>query len=138
MVVEPARQESQVLEAATGATVLVVDDEAVVRAPIMEVLNEAGYIALEAQDGQAGLRLLDADARVRLLVTDVGLPGGLNGRQVADAARQKYPGLKVLFITGYAEQAAVGSGALEEGMAMIAKPFAMADLADKVAEMLRA
>ena len=70
-------------------------------------------------------------------MTDVGLPGGLNGSQVADAARRKYPGLKVLFITGYAEQGAVASEALEEGMSVIAKPFAMAELANKVAEMLR-
>ncbi len=134
---EPARPENEALEAGAGATVLVIDDEAVVRVPIMEVLREAGYTPLEAGDGVAGLRILETNPRVKLLVTDVGLPGGLNGRQVADAARHRYPGLKVLFITGYAEQAALAGEVLEEGMAVIAKPFAMANLAHKVAEMLR-
>ncbi len=75
-------------------------------------------------------------ARVDLLVTDVGLPGGINGRQVADAARVSRPALKVLFITGYAENAAVGNGHLDTGMEIITKPFAMAALGNKIREMI--
>ena len=76
--------------------------------------------------------MLRSDARIDLLVTDVGLPGGMNGRQVADAARALRPGLKVLFITGYAENAAVGNGHLDPGMAVMTKPFAMDDLGAKI------
>lgn len=79
---------------------------------IVEVLQEAGYRAIEAGDGPSGLKILDSDIRLELLITDVGLPGGMNGRQVADAARLSRPGLKVLFVTGYAENAAVGNGHL--------------------------
>ena len=76
--------------------------------------------------------MLRSDARIDLLVTDVGLPGGMNGRQVADAARAVRPSLKVLFITGYAENAAVGNGHLDPGMAVMTKPFAMDDLAARI------
>ncbi len=79
--------------------------------------------------------MLRSDARVDLLVTDVGLPG-LNGRQLADAAREARPGLKVLFITGYAHNAAVGNGVLEPGTEMMTKPFAMDALADKIRSMI--
>ena len=89
-----------------GETVLVIEDEASVRELVIEVLNDLGYRALEAADGPAGLQLLRAGERIDLLVTDVGLPG-MNGRQVAEAARALRPGLKVLFITGYAESAAL-------------------------------
>jgi CheY-like chemotaxis protein len=82
-------------------------------------------------DGPSGLALLDSVARVDLLVTDIGLPG-LNGRQVADAARVRLPDLKVLFMTGYAENAAVANGFLEPGMSMITKPFAMESLATRI------
>lgn len=119
-----------------GETILVVDDEPMVRMLIVEVLAEAGYAALEADDGPSGLKILESDARIDLLITDVGLPGGLNGRQVADAARQLRPGLKVLFVTGYAENAAVGNGLLDPGMAVITKPFGMTELAGKITEML--
>ncbi|MFC7554078.1 response regulator [Pseudoroseomonas wenyumeiae] len=102
---------------------LVVDDEPTVRMLVMEVLEELGYAALEAADGPAGLRLLQSDARIDLLVTDVGLPGGMNGRQMADAAREARPDLKVLFITGYAENAVVGNGYLEPGMHVMTKPL---------------
>lgn len=119
-----------------GETVLVIDDEPTVRMLIVEVLEEAGYIAMEAGDGPSGLAILNSDSRIDLLITDVGLPGGLNGRQVADAARQTRPDLKVLFITGYAENAAVGNGLLDAGMQVITKPFAMAAMAVKVREMI--
>ena len=115
-----------------GETVLVVDDEATVRMLVVEVLEELGYAALEAADGAAGLQLLQGDRRVDLLVTDVGLPGGMNGRQLADAARVARPDLKVLFITGYAETAVVGSGRLERGMELLTKPFAMDVLASRI------
>ncbi len=99
---------------------------------VVDVLSDLGYGALEAEDGPSGLAILRSAARVDLLVTDVGLPGGMNGRQVADAARVLRPGLKVLFITGYAETAAVGNGHLDPGMAVMTKPFAMDDLAGKI------
>ena len=114
-----------------GETVLVVEDEAAVRMLVTEVLEQLGYAALEAVDGPSGLRVLQGDARVDLLITDVGLPG-LNGRQVADAARRLRPDLKVLFITGYAHNAAIGNGVLEPGMEMLSKPFALDALAAKV------
>ena len=89
--------------AAASAVVLVVEDEPLVRMVIVEVLSDLGYTVLEADNGRSGLRIVETRARIDLLVTDVGLPGGMNGRQLADAARQQRPGLKVLFITGYAE-----------------------------------
>ncbi|WP_207417030.1 PAS domain-containing protein [Roseomonas haemaphysalidis] len=116
----------------TGETVLVVDDEPAVRMLVAEVLQELGYAALEAADGAAGLALLQSPARVDLLVSDVGLPGGMNGRQLADAARLLRPGLRVLFITGYAEAAVLGEGQLEPGMHVMTKPFAMQALASRI------
>jgi nitrogen-specific signal transduction histidine kinase len=118
-----------------GETVLVVEDEPTVRMLILETLEELGYAAIEAADGPSGLRVLRSDARVDLLVTDVGLPG-LNGRQMADAAREARPGLRVLFITGYAHNAAFGNGVLEPGTEMLTKPFAMDALADKIRAMI--
>ena len=118
--------------------VLVVDDDPTVRMLVMEVLEEQGYAAIEAGDGASGLRVLQSDARVDLVVTDVGLPGGMNGRQMADAARVGRPGLKVLFITGYAENAVVGDGHLEPGMHVMTKPFAMEALASRIRELIAA
>ncbi len=124
--------------AEAGETVLVVDDEPTVRMLVMETLEELGYDAIEANDGSAGLAVLQSDARVDLLVTDVGLPG-LNGRQLADAARVSRPGLKVLFMTGYAHNAAIGQGsALDPGMEIMTKPFALDDLAKKIRDMIEA
>jgi PAS domain S-box-containing protein len=124
------------LRAEVGETVLVVDDEATVRMLVGETLEELGYAPLEAADGAGGLRILQSQARVDLLVTDVGLPG-LNGRQLADAARALRPNLKVLFITGYAHNAAIGNGlALESGMEIITKPFALDVLAAKIRTMI--
>jgi PAS domain S-box-containing protein len=119
-------------------TILVVDDEATIRHLIDEVLDEQGYTIIGAGDGAAGLKVLQSGARIDLLITDVGLPNGMNGRQVADAARTMRPGLKILFITGYAENAAVGNGHLEPGMELLTKPFTVEALSLKVAEMLRA
>jgi len=119
-----------------GETVLVVDDEATIRMLIDEVLDELGYAVIDAADGHAGLKVIQSGARIDLLITDVGLPNGLNGRQVADAARAIIPDLKVLFITGYAENAAVGNGHLDPGMELLTKPFSLDDLKRKVREML--
>jgi PAS domain S-box-containing protein len=121
--------------AGRGETVLVVDDEPTVRMLVAEILEELGYMAIEAADGAAGLRVLQSDARIDLLVTDVGLPGGMNGRQMADAARVARPGLRVLFITGYAENAVLSHGHLEPGMHVMTKPFAMEALASRIKEL---
>jgi CheY-like chemotaxis protein len=125
--VEPPRAEA-------GETVLVVEDEPVVRGLIVEVLGDLGYRAIEAPDGPAGLKLLQSKQRIDLLITDVGLPG-INGRQLADQARERRPDLKVLFITGYAENATLANGFLEPGMAMLTKPFAVDALVRKVSQL---
>ncbi|EGI55788.1 response regulator [Sphingomonas sp. S17] len=99
---------------------------------VTDVLEELGYTAIEAADGAAGLSVLQSDVRIDLLVSDVGLPGGMNGRQMADAARVTRPDLKVLFITGFAQNAAVGNGQLEPGMHVMTKPFAMEAMATRI------
>jgi PAS domain S-box-containing protein len=119
-----------------GVTILVVDDEPTIRHLVDEVLSEQGYRVLSAVDGPEGLKLLQSHARVDLLITDVGLPNGMNGRQVADAARALRPNLPVLFMTGYAENAAVGNGLMEPGMELLTKPFTMSDLTRRVHLML--
>ena len=121
-----------------GETVLVVDDDPTVRMLVTELLSENSYTILEATNGPSAMRMIESDRRIDLLITDVGLPGGMNGRQVADAARVRRPGLKVLFITGYAENTAVKNGHLEPGMAVLAKPFAMSTLSTKIRGMLEA
>jgi PAS domain S-box-containing protein len=122
--------------AGAGETVLIVDDEPSVRMLVSEVLAELGYKAIESSEGASALQILRSDARIDLLVTDVGLPGGMNGRQLADFGRTVRPKLKVLFITGYAEKAAIGIGGLDEGMAILTKPFAMDGLATRMRELL--
>jgi signal transduction histidine kinase len=120
-----------------GEVVLVIDDEPSIRMLITDVLSDTGYSVLEASDGPAGLRVLQSAARIDLLITDVGLPGGMNGRQVADAARTLRPDLRVLFITGYAENALMGNGNLEKGMHVLAKPFEVERLATKIRELVK-
>ena len=93
------------------------------------MLEELGYAAIEAADGRAGLKVLQSDVRIDLLITDVGLPGGMNGRQMAEPRARARPDLKVLFITGYAENAVIGNGHLEPGMQVLTKPFVMTTLA---------
>ncbi|WP_313535084.1 ATP-binding protein [Sphingomonas sp.] len=130
--------EEAALTAAAGGsgTILVVDDEAAIRHLVDEVLDDVGYTVIGAADGAAGLKVLQSGAKIDLLITDVGLPGGMNGRQVADAARHLRPGLKVLFITGFAENAAVGNGHLEQGMELLTKPFSLEALTAKVSAMM--
>jgi signal transduction histidine kinase len=118
--------------AGSDETVLVVDDEPSVRMLLSETLEELGYTVIEASDGPSGLKLLQSDVRIDLLITDVGLPGGMNGRQMADAARQSRNDLKVLFITGYAENAVIGNGHLEPGMHVATKPFNLDKLAARI------
>jgi len=113
-------------------TVLIVDDEPTVRMLVTVVLEELGYATIEAAEGTTALKVLRSNVRLDLLVTDVGLPGGMNGRQIADTARTARPGLKVQFITGDAENAAVGNGQLEPGMEVLTKPFSMEGLAARI------
>ncbi|MFN3789372.1 PAS domain-containing protein [Massilia sp.] len=121
-----------------GETIVLIEDERALREIVEEVLREAGYCVLTAQDGPTGLQILNSDTRADLLITDVGLPGGLNGRQVADAARLRRPGLKVLFVTGYADTAVVGDGRLAPGMEVITKPFEITALTYKVRALIDA
>ncbi|MDB5397267.1 MAG: response regulator [Rhodospirillales bacterium] len=121
--------------AETGETILVVEDESVVRALIVDALSDLGYQVVEAADGPSGLELLRSQRSIDLLITDIGLPG-LGGCQVADAGRELHPALKVLFMTGYAETAIVASGFLQPDMAMITKPFAIEALATRVRELI--
>ena len=132
----PAHEWQASSRAADGQTVLVVDDEPTVRMLVAEVLQELGFKAIEVADGGAGLQVLRSDQRIDLLITDVGLPGGINGRQVADGAREVRPNLKVLFITGYAENAVIGNGHLGPGMQVLAKPFPMEALATRIRDLM--
>ena len=121
-----------------GETVLIVDDEPTVRMLVSDILEDLGYTAIEAGDSAAGLKVLQSDVRIDLLVTDVGLPGGMNGRQMADAARVTRPDLRVLFITGYAENAVLGNGYLAPGMAVLTKPFTIEAMAARIRSMIEA
>lgn len=117
---------------AAHGMVLVVDDEPTVRTLVSEVLEELGYAVREACDGVSALQILQSITRLDLLVTDVGIPGGMNGRQLADAAREQRPNLKVLFITGYAGTILPDKGVLGTGMEVMNKPFALRDLTSKI------
>ncbi len=133
---EPTLQ-SSALYAENGETVLIVEDDPAVRALVSEVLNELGYAFIEAGQATDAVPILESAQRIDLLISDVGLPG-MNGRQLAEIARQLRPELKVLFITGYAEHAAVRAGFLDTGMELITKPFAFDHLTSKVREMIEA
>jgi CheY-like chemotaxis protein len=121
-----------------GETVLVVDDEDSVRMLLNEILTEIGYEVLQVENAAAGLKILESNIPVDLLVTDVGLPGGMNGRQLADAALITRPDLKVLFITGYAEQASLSDEDMKPGMHILTKPFSLETLGERVSEIIRA
>ncbi len=118
-----------------GQTVLLVEDDPSVRLLVRDVLEELRYLPLEAEEAEGAMAILRSDRPIDLMVSDVGLPG-MNGRQLAEVARQHRPGLPILFVTGYAENAAIRAGFLGTGMGMIAKPFAVADLSAKIREML--
>lgn len=132
---EPAPPPVELHPRAREEVVLVVEDEQVVRDLVVDLLREMGYRSLQAVDGPSGLALVQSDVRIDLLLTDVGLPG-FNGRQLADAACVRRPGLKVLFITGYAHDAAVSNDLLSPGMQMITKPFALETLAERIRDMI--
>ncbi|MCS3515536.1 MULTISPECIES: ATP-binding protein [Pseudomonas] len=120
-----------------GETVLIVEDDPAVRVLVSAVLKELGYAFVEAGDADAAVPIIESDQRIDLMISDVGLPG-MNGRQLAEIGRQIRPDLKVLFITGYAEHAAVRGGFLDPGMQLITKPFTFDLLTAKVREMIQA
>lgn len=134
---EPQVEEAGPAPLGAGERVLLVEDDPQVRMLVRTVLEELGYQAMEAVDGQTALPILESDARINLLITDVGLPG-INGRQLAEMARERRPDLPVLFITGYAANAAERASFLAPGMRMISKPFPLDGLARTVREILEA
>jgi hypothetical protein len=117
-------------------SILVVEDEPSIRELVCDVLEDAGFKVLHAGDGSSGLQMLQSDLAFDLLITDVGLPGAMNGRQMADAARTHRPQLKVLFITGYAENAVVGNGNMAPGMYVLTKPFSLDALRQRINDIL--
>lgn len=124
------------LRSAMGEHVLVVEDEPAVRLLVCETLEDLGYRVSQAGDAVGGAKILDEDRRIDLLITDVRLPCGMNGRQLADAARRDRPGLRVLFITGFADSATLRESSLEPGMHILAKPFAIDRLEARVRSIL--
>jgi signal transduction histidine kinase len=133
---EPERRRAETLR--DRHTILVVEDEADVRAYTVLLLQDLGYDVLDASDALTALEVLDAHPEVELLFTDVGLPGGINGRELADAARVRRPALRVLFTTGYARDAIVHQGRLDPGVDLLTKPFTQDMLASRVSSMLAA
>jgi len=133
---EPVTTTQQAPYAQDGETVLIVEDDPAVRVLVSAVLSELGYAFVEAGNADGALPILQSSQRIDLLISDVGLPG-MNGRQLAEIGRQIRPDLKVLFITGYAEHAAVRGGFLDPGMQMITKPFTFDLLTAKVREMIK-
>jgi CheY-like chemotaxis protein len=127
---------SDMAHAIHGETVLVIDDEPLVRMLITDVLRDLGYAAIEAVDGPSGLKILRSAVRIDLLITDIGLQGEMDGGQVAEIARKLRPDLKVLFVTGFAENAALSQGRISAGMSVLTKPFAMEALAARVKGLL--
>jgi signal transduction histidine kinase/CheY-like chemotaxis protein len=115
--------------AAAGEVVLVVEDDATVRMLVTDMLHDLGYASIEAEDGVAGLALLRSAERIDLLVTDLGLPGGIDGRQLGREARAHRPDLRILYITGYADLTDGARGALDARAGTLSKPFSMQDLA---------
>ncbi|RYD47589.1 MAG: response regulator, partial [Sphingomonadales bacterium] len=127
---------SEQAKAAEGKRILVIDDEALVRMLVVDALEDMGVEAAEAGSGPEGLAILEQMDRIDLLITDVGLPGGMNGRQVAERAREMRPDLKVLFITGYAENAALNHGHIGPGTRVLTKPFSVSELTSKIESLL--
>ncbi len=135
--VERAVDGGEPLRIGQGETVLVVDDEPTVRMLVTEVLSDLGYNAVEAPNGVEALRVLQSGQRIDLLVTDIGLPGGLDGRQLSEAARACRADMRVLYITGYANLAEGRAGHVDAGIQILAKPFAMQDLAVRINALMR-
>jgi PAS domain S-box-containing protein len=133
----PASEDPAPPRASQGERVLVVEDEPDVRMLVVDVLRELGYSVEVAPDGAAALPILLGAGRIDLLVTDVGLPG-MNGRQLAEIARQHRPELRVLFMTGYARNAQVRGDFLDAGMDMLTKPFSIDELAQRVRGLIEA
>jgi CheY-like chemotaxis protein len=132
---KPKTEETQVPNG-QGETVLVVEDEPAVREHSVASLRELGYRVLAASDGHAAMRVLAREAEIAVLFTDVGLPGGMTGRQLAEAARVLRPELKVVYTTGYARNAIVHGGVLDPGTELLPKPFSYAALAAKIRTVL--
>jgi CheY-like chemotaxis protein len=134
--VEKLDTQAELPMAGASFVILIVEDESAIRTLLVEVLSDLGYTMIDTVDGQSGLHVLESGTHVDLLLTDVGLPGGMNGRQLADAARRQRPDLKVLFMTGYADGVAIGNGQMERGMQVMTKPFKVDALATKIFEMV--
>ncbi|MBP0440837.1 response regulator [Tianweitania sediminis] len=130
---EHDKEDSMISAEGTG-TILVVEDEVLVQMLVVDYLNDLGYETLEANDAKSALEIIGSEQIIDLLITDVGLPG-MNGRELAERARQVRPNLKVLFATGYAEGATTRSGFLGAGMDMVAKPFDLDKFGEKVTAM---
>jgi CheY-like chemotaxis protein len=137
-IVEPEKPTADVVGGSSHETILVVEDDEDVRASTTEMLRDLGYSVLEAPDGRVALQLLQAHLEIGLLFTDVGLPGGMNGRQLADTARGLGGNLKVLFASGYPRNAIVHDGRLDPGVELIPKPFTQDALAARIREILDA
>jgi CheY-like chemotaxis protein len=125
-------------EGAAEETILIVEDDESVRAFSAEALRDLGYRILEAADGESAIRIFESDPRIDLLFTDVVLPGGMTGADVARAARAARPSIKVLFTTGYARNAIIHHGRLDKGVQLLTKPFGLSDLAEKIRSVLDA
>jgi CheY-like chemotaxis protein len=121
-----------------GETILVVEDDPDVRSFTIEMLRELSYTVLAAIDAPSALRTLDAHREIVLLFTDIGLPGGMNGRQLADEALRRRGALKVLFTSGYARNAVVHHGRLDPGVELLSKPFTFATLGARIRRLLDA
>jgi CheY-like chemotaxis protein len=119
----------------TGETILVVENDAHIRGLVVATLRDLGYAGMAAADAEAALPILKSARRIDLLVSDIGL-SGMNGRQLADIARQQRPELGVLFITGYPQNAAHHAGLLASGIELITKPFATDALILKIRQMM--
>ncbi len=132
----PPKPADEQVPIGNGETILVVEDEPAVREHSVASLRELGYRVLAAGDGHAALRILARETGIAVLFTDVGLPGGMTGRQLAEAARAQRPDLKVLYTTGYARNAIVHGGVLDPGTELLPKPFSYAALATKIRAVL--
>lgn len=133
---DPEALPERLAPSTTQKTVLVVDDEPLVRMLVVDAVEELGFVALEVGDGPQAMEVLRSDTHIDLLITDVGLPNGMNGRQIADAARELRPGLNTIFVTGYAEHSVLGDGQLAAGMQILTKPFDMHVLSNRIRDMV--